>query len=304
MPRKSSQASQSKAASKQHSQPIVASPTGGPTNNSQLQQSSNTAGSGVQRTASNKRKLNGQNKASAQAAAVSMSHQGNITNNTISYSNATTNLGVSLNEGSTGQNNDFQASIQSSKAQQFKRRRDHSKQGRSGQKYSQYGTIQQAEQTVRSGAPQPNHSKNNLNISAYNSSKPPLSISGNEGGGRPRQGSHDGKARLNNTQPISSQKKISKHRAANAAAVASTEKIRHGPGKGSSLNAGKNNKVSMQRIIDTSQNLASMNINLYHQDPQSLGPVGMATALSAKNSSLLASEAEWNAQTAVASASI
>lgn len=117
-------------------------------------------------------------------------------------------------------------------------------------------------------------------------------MSANEKGAQPRQGSHDGKARLNNTQPIGSQKKISKQRATNAAAVASTEKIRHGPGKGSSLNGGKNNKVSMQRIIDTSQNLASMNINLYNQDPQSLGGVGLVTALSAKNSSLLASEAK------------
>ena len=97
-----------------------------------------------------------------------------------------------------------------------------------GQKYSQYGTIQQSEHAVRT------QSKNNLNTSAYHSNKPPLGSNerGATGPGQGKQGSLEVKSRLNNTQPISSQKRISKHRAANAATVTSTEKIRHGPGKG------------------------------------------------------------------------
>lgn len=154
-----------------------------------------------------------------------------MNNSTISHGNATTKSPLSpANEPSGLHSIDAQtASAQSNKALQFKRRRDHSKQGKSGQKYSQYGTIQQSDPAARNAGPAANHSKNNL--SAYYSHKPPLSTGNERGatGGQARQSSHEGKSRLNNTQPISSQKRISKHRAANAA-VSSTEKIRQGRG--------------------------------------------------------------------------
>lgn len=152
--------------------------------------------------------------------------------------------------------------------------------------YSQCGTLQQSHQqndhlnTSKGAALGSHHSKNNLSNTTYYTKKPPLN-NGTDGrmgtvqGQQVRVGSQDGATRSNNrlnqTLPLSSQKKISKQRVSNAPSASSTKKINRGKGGSSSqsTNQQKGSKISIQRIIDSSQKVANMTINL---NPQIAGP--------------------------------
>ena len=72
---------------------------------------------------------------------------------------------------------------------------------------------------------------------------------------------------MNQTLPLSSQKKISKQRVSNAPSASSTKKINRGKGGNSSQSTHqqKGSKISIQRIIDSSQKVANMTINLNPQ---------------------------------------